>query len=331
MRKIKREVGNKKMKLTTPTHELNARRGGGWRDGKGGLNRAMVEKLRRDATMTAPSGLAEERKKMDTEEARERRFRIETAKRLGERRIGGSSVNPEGPTGVVKRPVISKAPIPLPIRAPVVRKGPEKLMGPPVLSQLARKWKDPVTAGASSAAAGPSFSRTSINTNTTTNRTPISLASAAKPQGICKQQIPPLSAIARTNTCPTSSSTLISNLRKLANPHPTTVGSSSSGSSSEPQPRDTLLDPHPVNTILDPHPVNTNNSATKSGNLIENRSHWPGMPQPQKKLIPIVKPKKEPCLFLVKKPVKPAAGVAAGSGASAVVGAGRSGTGVGRR
>ncbi|KAF8441908.1 RNA polymerase II transcription factor SIII subunit A-domain-containing protein [Terfezia claveryi] len=321
MRKIKREVGNKKLKLTTPTHELNARRGGGWGGGKGGLNRAMVEKLRRDATMTAPSGLAEERKKMDTEEERERRFRIETAKRLGERRIGGSSVNPVGPTGIAKRPVISKAPMPLPIRAPVVKKGPEKLMGPPVLSQLTRKWRDPVTAGASSSAGGPSSSRPSINTNTAKNRTPISLASAAKPQGICKQQISPLSSIARTNTHPTSSSTLISNLRKLANPNPTTAGSSSSGSPSGPDPRDTLLNPHPVNT---------NNSPTGSGNLIENRSHWPGMAQ--KKLIPIVRPKKEPCLFLVKKPAKPVTGVAAGSGASAMVGAGRSVTGVvGRR
>ena len=130
MRKIKREVGDKKRKLTTPTHELNARRGGGWRDGKGGLNREMVEKLRRDATMTAPGGLAEERKEMDTEEERERRFRIEAAKRLGERRIGGPSVNPMGPMGVVKRPsapVISKVPVPLPSRALAVKKGPEKL------------------------------------------------------------------------------------------------------------------------------------------------------------------------------------------------------------
>ena len=276
MRKIKREVGDKKRKLTTPTHELNARRGGGWRDGKGGLNREMVEKLRRDATMTAPGGLAEERKKMDTEEERERRFRMEAARRLGERRIGGPNVNPVGPTGVIKRPsvpVISKASVPLPSRVPTtVQKGPEKLMRPPELSQLTRKWSNPATAGASS----------------------VSLASTAKPQGIRKQQSPP-PTIYRTHTSPASSSTFLTNLRKLTNPAPA-AGSSSSASSSTSsfaQPRDSLLDPHPATT-------NTNNSTSKS-NSAENRNHWPGMPQ--KKPIPLVRPKKEPCLFM-KKPVR---------------------------
>lgn len=310
MRKIKREVGDKKRKLTTPTHELNARRGGGWRGGKGGLNREMVEKLRRDATMAVPGGsggLVEERKKIDTEEERERRFRIETAKRLGERRIGGSSVNPMGPVGVVKRPsapVISKTPVPLPSRALVVKKGPEKLTGAPELSQLTRKWGNSVTAGPSS--------RPSINTSTPIGR-PVS---AAKPQGIYKQQASP-STVSHTNTSRTSSSSaFLTNLRKLTNPAPVAGSSSpSSASPSRPQPRDSLLDPH----LATANNATNTEDTTKNVNLTETHS-LPGMPQPSKKLIPIVKPKKEPCLFVVKKPARSGAGVGAG-----VVGGGAGG------
>ncbi|KAF8425313.1 RNA polymerase II transcription factor SIII subunit A-domain-containing protein [Tirmania nivea] len=327
MRRIKREVGNKKRKLTTPTHELNARRGGGWGGGKGGLNREMVEKLRRDATMVVSGGLVEERKKMDTEEERDRRFRMETAKRLGERRISSLSINPLGPTGVVKRPsapVISKTPAPLPSRA-LVKKGPEKLMQPPKLSQLTRRWGNPVTAGAAAAAGLSSFGP-SINTNTATNRT-ISLASAAQPQGIRKQQSPPPSTAARTNTSPAASSAFLTSLRKLANSTSAAESSStSSGPSSRPQPTDSLLDPLHVTTN---NTTNINRNTTKGSNSTESRNNWPGMGKPQKKLIPIVRPRREPNLFVVRKPVRSGAGVGAGEAGSGV-GAGRSGARGGR-
>jgi len=301
MRKIKREVGNKKRKLTTPTHELNARRGGGWKGGKGGLNREMVEKLKRDAAASACGGtLAEERERVDTEGERETRFKIETTRRLGERRIGGPGINPMGPMGVVKRPsapVISRNPVALPSRAPA--KKPEKIMGPPELSQLTRKWTNPVTAGAPSAAGS---SRPSINSGATTSRTPTSLPSTAQPQGIRKQQASSPSTT-RTNISQTPSSAFLTNLRKLANP----AGSSSPSSSSQPKPRDFILDSHPNTT------TNTNTTDRDYASLTEGRNHWPGMPQPQKKLIPIVRQKKEPSLFVVKKPTRPGAGVGAGA------------------
>lgn len=275
-KRIKREVGDKKRKLTTPTHQLNSRRGGFWAGGQGGLNRDMVEKLRRDAMAeTALSAGGVGIKRANTDEDRDRRFQVETSRRLGERTAW--QTDPTKPMHAVKPAVITNTSLPLPKKS----------------------HTNPALASTS----GPPlhFSR-SVNTLSIsgvrqTPQRPKESTVTAKPQGqgIRKStyQLPyrkgtTIASTTATSTTTQSNSTFLQQLKKL--------DSSASAPTQLTGEKDDLFDEDSAEedqkTLAAVPPTSEQTPVSlRSWNHVAPR-----------KLIPIQKPRKEPNLFHIKKP-----------------------------
>lgn len=284
-KRIKREVGDKKRKLTTPTHQLNSRRGT-W--GQGGLNRAMVEKLRRDAEAeTALSAGGVGIKRANTEEDRDRRFQMETSRRLGERTTW--RMDPAKPTRAVKPAVITNTSLPLPNK--------EHIKPPPA------------NASASSLRSSQSVSNLSKSGIRQTPQRPKEAAPTVmtKPQGIRKSpyQSPhrkgtTIVSATGTSTSAQSNSAFLKQLKRLGSSAATT-----SSPAQLPGEKDELFD---ETSVEEGQKTSSTVPQAPGQSLVKSRpeGHWSSMGSAtnttHRKLIPIQKPRKEPNLFHIKKP-----------------------------